>query len=488
MRKKFAISFGVTMLVATLGILGIYTLFWPFGLGFDYSVKSVITVTGHRVEAAAFLDTGEEMTHVSAQFANPERVDFSAPGRQTVALTLTRGERTLDTTAAMYVLNAVEYLHFEFADATNIPPTAEDFITNAHILAMPVQPVFLSALPNFANLAVGRYYIDLHVAGVIFRSAINVADTTPPTATPVNRTMTMGQDVFAEDFVVNIQDASPIGSIGFVSEPDIYAPGEQVVEVYIEDIFGNRAVFTSTLTLRPNEIPPTITGVRDLEIMRGNPIMFRQGVSATDAFGRDLEFTVDSSRVDANVLGAHTVVYIAEDSQGLRTEVTATVHIVDVDPAWINQRTDEILAGILRDGMTQVQQARAIFDWIGQNVGYAADIGRETVYEGAFQALTQRRGNCFVFYSISEVMLTRAGIPNMRIDRIPGTRTRHRWNLVNPDDMGWFHFDTTPNRVTFNRFMFTNTQAVEFTELIQQEVGTRYYYVFDPTLYPEIIE
>jgi hypothetical protein len=92
-----------------------------------------------------------------------------------------------------------------------------------------------------------------------------------------------------------------------------------------------------------------------------------------------------------------------------------------------------------------------------------------------------------VFYAISELLLTMAGIPNMRIDRIPGTTSTHVWNLINPDELGWHHFDTTPLIVRqLDRFMFTQTQAEEFTRIINAEGQGRDYFTFDPELYPEI--
>jgi len=110
------------------------------------------------------------------------------------------------------------------------------------------------------------------------------------------------------------------------------------------------------------------------------------------------------------------------------------------------------------------------------------------VYESANQALVHRRGDCFVFYSIAELLLTMADIPNMRIDRIGGTTTRHAWNLINPDGLGWHHFDTTPHIVRqLDRFMFTQTQAEEFTRIIQAEGQGRDYFTFYPELYPEIV-
>jgi len=94
--------------------------------------------------------------------------------------------------------------------------------------------------------------------------------------------------------------------------------------------------------------------------------------------------------------------------------------IIGVDVDWIYEQIDAIFEVILEPDMNQVEEARAIFNWIRRNISYSATIDTDFVYAGALQALQNRRGNCFVYCSISEVMLTRANIPNMRILRIPG--------------------------------------------------------------------
>jgi hypothetical protein len=340
---------------------------------------------------------------------------------------------------------------------------------------------FLSEMLTPEEYPAGQFPVQLSLNGEDFYSVLDVVDTIPPTATPLSRTIKMGEEVLPEYFVKDIYDASPIASIAFATEPDVLTAGDQIVEIEIDDVFGNRGSFKAQLTVLPNEVPPTIEGIRDIESMMGNTIMYRRGVNAYDAFGRSLDLSVDSSGVNQHVVGTYTAIYWAEDCCGQRTEVEIDVNIVSFDPQWVNDRVDSILDEILQEGMTQVEQARTIFTWIRRNVSYSGSISRRFIYEGAFQALQNRRGNCFVFYSISEVMLTRAGIPNQRIERIPGAATRHNWNLINPDDLGWYHFDAT-----LARFMFTNSQAASYTRQTLASRGTRDFYTFDPSLYPEI--
>jgi len=309
-----------------------------------------------------------------------------------------------------------------------------------------------------------------------------------PTATVLSLTVPMNSTVFATDFVFNPSPDSLEATFG--TPPDTLTSGVQTVEIILLCPEGRTASYEATLTVLRNEIPPTIHGTRNIEVTVGSNILLRSGVSAYDFFGRELEFTVDSSNLNLDVPGTYRVTYSVFDSCGNLAMEEIRVYVLDVDIDWIYAQVDAIFRNIMREDMTQVQQARAIFDWVGANISYAAAIGRNTVYEGANHALRNRQGNCFIFFSISEVMLNRAGIENMRISRMPGTAnpTNHVWNLINPDGMGWHHFDSTPIRGNpVDRFMFTNSQAIEFTATILRENQASNYYTFDETLYPEIV-
>ncbi len=76
----------------------------------------------------------------------------------------------------------------------------------------------------------------------------------------------------------------------------------------------------------------------------------------------------------------------------------------------------------------------------------------------------------------------------MRVTRINGN-SNHYWNIVNPDEGGWYHFDTTPlAKIHPDTFMFTDSQAAEYTERIKEATGAVNYYTYDADLYPEIVQ
>jgi len=471
-------------------------LLWP--PKFEYELRPVVTVAGYSVNANAFLAETEYMAGVSAyhlgeaSFPAPEM-----PGRHNIPITLWRDSKFLEVTAVLYILQPVESLSVEWGSGTAFGSSGlnvdlRNFVANAS--EIPRGLLDLSHI-NFSSfrgeLPVGEHIITLSVVGfgVSFDTVLKVVDTTPPTIVTRDVTMQMGREITTDDLVVSVFDLSPIESLEIVAQPDIFTPGEHITEVRATDIHGNAAIYPAVVTLLPNTVPPVFYGVRDIKVMLGEPIRFRAGVSAEDAFGRSVPFEIDASHINIHELGIFPATYTATDAWGLETYVTVNVHILNVDPEAVIEMVDDLLPQILRGATTQVEQARAIHNWIGDNISFAAAVGMDSAYEAAYHGLLHRQGNCFVFYGLSELLLTRAGIPNIRIDRIPETTnpTRHRWNLINPDGLGWYHFDATSNRIlTRNeRFMFTNSQAAEYTQRFAQQ-GVVDFYTFNPALYPMI--
>ena len=487
--KKVLVTCIVLLFLTAAGFSAWY--FWQTtNTTFDYKLQPVVVLEGQRVSPDDFLYPVDYMEEVTADYRS--RGFRPTSGRQSVPLILTLGRRTVEATAFLYVLKPVDNIRVEFAaDAPDLKPS--DFLTNADIArGVAFDLSFVTEPMPLKEYSVGQHPVQLLFNETEFEVMLYVEDTTPPTAELVHKTIPMSESVFPGDFVTDIFDESPITSVVFITEPDVFQAGDQLVEIAVEDLYGNRGTFISLLTVIKNEIPPVIEGTRTIESMLGNPIMYRQGVTATDAFGRTLEFEVDSSGVDQNKTGTYKVTYRVEDCCGLRDEVEVTVYVVNVDPDLVNERVDAILEGIINDNMTQVEKVQAIHSWIRRNVSYTGTIGGpQSAYEGAHRALQDRSGNCFIYYSIGEVMLTRAGIPNMRIERKPGTPTRHRWNLINPDDLGWHHFDAMPTRLgNINRlmYMFTDSQAANFARQLLGSNNIGDFYTYVPELYPEVVQ
>jgi transglutaminase-like putative cysteine protease len=448
----------------------------------EIKLTPVVILTGQTITPDAFIQ--ENNAGSIAAFAAV--IDTRLPGRHEVPLEISwgRDEGNFRVTALLYILEPARIVEKE-AGTENGDIRTADFIANWDIVH-PGLEYFLRFITDVGKLdlrGIGWHDVTLSFNGHEFTSTLRMTDTVPPVSTPVDVVVPIGQAVEPGDFVRDIIDISPV-TVFFEEEPDIFTAGEHRVTVILADAYDNRAVSVSTLTVLPNTSPPVLHGVRDLEVLLGGTVMFRQGVTAVDSFGNAVPFTVEHN-VDLDTPGVYGAAYVAVDANGNRAEEGITVTVLEVEEEMLNQMVQAVIDRIIRADMTQREMAQAIFDWIGGNVGYTAGMPQRSVYEGAFRALQYRSGDCFTFYAIAEVLLTRAGIPNMRIERIPGTPTRHYWNLVNADGNGWHHFDTTPTIYGgINRFMFTESQAAQNTETMLAETRTRNYYTYDKDLYP----
>lgn len=140
-----------------------------------------------------------------------------------------------------------------------------------------------------------------------------------------------------------------------------------------------------------------------------------------------------------------------------------------------------VLKEIITDGMTPVEQTRAVFDYAHDSIAYTGSSDKSDWEAGACEGLTDGKGDCFTYYAVSRALLTALGIDNLPVERTGG-ETHHYWNLVNCGN-GWYHFDACPRSSRlpdFFSFLFTDQQAADFTA----EAG-RNYYDFDSSLLPE---
>jgi len=482
------------VVLSCAGFFGWY-YWWTTQATFDFNIQPLVILEGHKIGPDDFLVPGENSDRISVVYRNP--IFKPSIGYQDVHLTLTMGWRVVETTTYLSIMTPVKQIRHEFA---SIGPELKpiDFLENASSSAgVPFDIHFVEEPKKLEDYPVGEHIIKLSLNGTQFEVQLTVEDTIPPEAEPVNLAIRIGRIVRPEEFIRNISDASdhlPMFISYYDTEPDIFGH-DQIITIKVEDFYGNYSLVHAGLTVQHNKEPPVIEGTGTILSYIGDPILYMRGVTARDDFGRDLTevVVVDSSGVNRNEVGTYTVRYSVVDFTGLSFEVEETVYVLDIDIDFVYAEVDKALASIIKDDMSQLEQVYAIFRWVRSNVSYAITRDRpETVYEGAYRAIRERRGNCFIFYSISEMMLTQAGIPNMMIERIPGTITAHRWNLVNPDELGWHHYDSFPARLNEGILMafFTDSQAEAFTEQIANfvERPADDYYTYDPSRYPEIVQ
>ena len=241
-------------------------------------------------------------------------------------------------------------------------------------------------------------------------------------------------------------------------------------------------------TAAPDAAPPELHGVKDIVVGLYGAPAYREGVSVTDnAGGATME--VDSAGVDTNTPGEYTVIYIARDAAGNETRREAKVTVTSVSEEDLRKLADPILEAILLPGMSDTEKALAIHTWVHGNIAYTNTGEKDSVLDGAYNALHLRYGDCYTFYALGKYFLTRAGIESIDMRRVPEAETKHFWLLLNLGE-GWHHFDTCPvlrehaqDRARYG-FMMTESEAQSFAEAY----GRPDYYSFPAECLPEGVE
>ena len=329
---------------------------------------------------------------------------------------------------------------------------------------------------------VGDHDVTVRVYGRNVASVLHVKDTVAPEVVTKDVTLFGGGNVEIEDFVVEIKDETPY-SVRFVQEPDCLAAGVSTVLLEVQDEGGNVTTAKARLEVIYDTEPPVIHGVGELTMTAGGSISYKKGVTVTDDFDQDVKLDVDTSAVDTSKPGDYTVIYTAVDNAGNRASVSAVLHVqpVTVDTVTeeiIYAEADKILAAILTDSMSQYDQAKAIYDWCHSKIAYSDGTPKTDWVQGAYRGIVDRKGDCYVYAATAKCLLTRAGIKNMDIEKIPAA-SMHYWNLIDIGD-GWYHFDTCRRKDGSTFFYKTDAELMEYSNTHNKSHN------YDKSLYPEI--
>ncbi len=411
----------------------------------------------------------EDETDVQVSFAREP--DFTKFGRQEVKVRLAdAGGNSTEIASELIVSQVVQELDME---AGGEMPSAEDFLLDGE------KAEFVTRIDTLDGTKPGTQAVTLKVDGIEYESRLNIVDTTPPEVSVHDIEGFTLLPRKPEDFIETVNDVTHVKAY-FTAPPNLTLPGSQSVEVRFVDEGGNEAIRTAELILTEDTEAPVIIGAKDLSIMEGQAAAYRKYVTVTDNCPEGLDFTVDSSAVNLNQAGVYPVVYTATDYAGNSTSVTVNLTVqerkYDIDQ--VNAAADEILAEILKPEMEPVERVRAIYNYVKTHVYYIEHSEKGDYVRAAYEGLIEKRGDCYVYACTTKVLLTRAGIQNMDIEKIP-TRTHHYWNLVNLGE-GWYHLDTTPRSDHPDIFMWTEEQLMAYT------AQHFYPHNYDHSLYPEV--
>ncbi|MBD5528365.1 MAG: hypothetical protein HDR02_08155 [Lachnospiraceae bacterium] len=416
-----------------------------------------------------FVENITDATAVKVSFVG--KPDFSRAGSQVVQVALTdRGGNQTVVESELFLFPVVEELTIE---AGQEPPVVGSFLLGD------AQGTFVTRVADFDYHVPGDHEVVIQVDGEKYTSVLHIRDTIPPKAQvqDVEGFAALPREV--EEFITEVEDATEV-TVSFRKEPDLTLIGTQQVEIVFTDAGGNETVKTAQLILHEDTEPPVIRGTRDILIYKGSGVSYRKNVTVEDNCSEGLQLTVDNSSVNLEEVGVYPVVYTAVDAAGNTASVTVQLTVIDrvytIDE--VNIMADAVLASIITPEMTDWDKALAIYNYIRRNVGYINHSEKGDWVRAAYEGLAKRQGDCYVYASTAKALLTRAGIKNMDIAKIP-TKSEHYWNLVDVGD-GWYHFDTTPRTDHPVFFMWTDAELMAYSALHYN------CHNYDRTLYPEI--
>ena len=361
---------------------------------------------------------------------------------------------------------------------------------------VPMDAVFLTDISGIDITQPAVYQLKIgygrnKVADVILR----IEDHTGPTGEPVPQEIYLNWTMpEAKDCVNNLFDLSGVAKVVYTEgTPKFTAGGTYQVSVSATDVYGNTTIFQVPFNMIDDHTPPVIKGVHDLTL-EGNPdqLNFYAGVTVTDDIDPEPVIKVDESQVNYTKSGTYDLIYKAMDKAGNISTAkckltikmseeeeeeaasnsntdTGTYYVGDGDPYAL---ADSIVSGLIRGN--DVETARAIFNWVHDNLWFRLLSGTPNYEDAAYRGFTRHSGDCFVYYSCCKMLLDAAGIPNMRIERYPQYNGNiHYWLLVKLNGE-WYHCDATEG--------YNDHPGVWFM-CTDEEINDKYHQ-FDGSLYP----
>lgn len=324
---------------------------------------------------------------------------------------------------------------------------------------------------------------------------LRVADTVPPVVETLDKTIMLGEEFEAQDFVKSVSDITAC-DISFGAEPDVQGAGSYTIHLLAEDEGGNITEAEAKLEVLQDVTPPVIEGVEEITVIAGDSVSYKKNVTVTDDYDTAVKLTVDNSEVDLDTPGDYTVIYRAVDKYGNEAEVETVLHVKAVKTEYVsagipmteeavNAKADELLASITNESMTQYEIIKAIYDWCNTKIAYKDGAPKDSWVEGAYCGLVRKKGDCYTYAMTAKCLLNRAGITNMDIERIRVGNGMHFWNLVDIGE-GWHHFDTCRRGDGATFFYLTDAELMDYSEKHKSASYPDGSHNYDRSLYPEI--
>lgn len=295
----------------------------------------------------------------------------------------------------------------------------------------------------------------------------------------------LGEAVQAADFISNY-DAEKITAV-FEKEPE-RQEGKQEVVLIVTNSYGKSKEYKETLKfVKLDDIPPVISGVREITVNIGDPVSYLEGVTAIDNIDGIIDVTVEKASVNTREEGTYSIMYEACDSSGNVTQVSSVVNVKreSYSQIQLNELADKVLSQITDTNMSMAQKAYAIYQYAHTHIVYTGERLASDCDTESYMGLTniensgQSGGDCHTYCSVAKILLDRAGAKTIRVERRNGQPgNTHFWLLVNLGS-GWYHFDAiNVFDDDFECFMKTDAEVKEYSKLRKD------YYDLDETVFP----
>lgn len=480
-KKSVWIIIGAVALAAILAVS-----VWYFAV--VDNIAAVLTLeAGSTISAEDFkmIDNNQEVQFVT----DMSLVDLSIPGEYPVELqyygrTYNSVLRVIDSVSP--VLKTKDLILFSTED-----PQPEDFIEQAID-----ESVMFYAFSKEPDMTVSGEQ-DIRILAIDLGGNITVADAkmtvlfddvAPELNGVADIQQYLGWDI---DYMANItvdDNLDPTVDIEVDdSEVDLTKAGVYTVRYIAADTSNNKTVKTATVTIVDDVEGPQILGVNKLSMYQGSSMSYRSGVIVVDDYAENPTLSIDSSEADLTEPGKYTIVYTATDDVGNETVLETTLTVKKqpssyVDESVVYAKADEILAKILKDGMTTKEQIQAIAKWFKSNCSYVSYSDKTDRIQAAYKMMTRKYGDCYNYYAAFSVMMERLDIPQIHVERSRNSvrRTRHYWSMVSLDGgETYYHVDVSPH------YSFSiNTVLVTDATLKKCNRYLAGYYTMDDGLYP----
>ena len=186
---------------------------------------------------------------------------------------------------------------------------------------------------------------------------------------------------------------------------------------------------------------------------------FFKYVKAVDDRDGKVKLSVDTSRINFSRKGTYTITYTAVDSAGNKAKASGKIAVRTNDS--YDRLADEVLDSIIKQNWPDQRKVTAIYQFAHDNIAYTGTSDKSSWEKEAARGIRNGRGDCFTYYAVVRLLLTRAGIPNLEVTRVKGYG-HHWWNMAYVGT-GFYHVDACPRRSGGKLCLLTDAQLKEYS-------------------------